>query len=189
MIQENVDQTGMNQKKPRNIWKIFSIGMLLLALTLSAFIFVEHFQLEEKTAEFSALAVQYDNLQSNLTKLQSSYSDLQTSYSVLGTSHSNLQDAYYTMNDNYKSLKEEYDLLLQNPPNLQNAFARTLEKKQVPTLSELQNWLTLDQADTMDYNDPDFVCTDFAAMLVVHARTQEWQMGLVFVYGNDTSTH
>lgn len=182
MIQENVNQTGMSQEKPKNIWKMLFVGVLSIALILSVLLILEYSQIQQKEAQFSALQAQHDDLKSNMTELQSSYSALQTS-------HQNLEDSYDTVNADYKSLKQKYDMLFQNPPILQTAFARTLENKQVPSLSQMQNWLALDKTNTMKYNAPDFVCSDFAAMLVVHARTQEWKMGLVFVYGNDTSTH
>lgn len=189
LIQETVNHTGINQKKPKNIWKMLFVGVLSIALILSVLLILEYSQIQQKETQLSALQAQHNDLESNMTDLQSSYSDLQSSYSNLQTSHSNLQNSYYTMSADYTSLKQKYDMLFQNPPNLQTAFAKTLEKGQVPTLSQLQNWLTTDQTNTTKYNDPDFVCSDFAAMLLVHARTQEWKMGLVFVYGNDTSTH
>lgn len=75
------------------------------------------------------------------------------------------------------------------PDALRIAFAAPLENKQVPTLSQFQNWLASDQTNTIQYNPPDFVCKDFAATLVVHARAQELQMGLVFVRGYDVNSH
>lgn len=164
-----VNHTQLNHERPKNVWKIVSTCMLLCVLLTSYFLILEHSHMQEREAEFSALRAQYESLKSNMTHLQNSYDNT---------------------NENYESLKQKYDMLFQNPPSLQTTFARPLEKKQVPSLTQLQTWLSIDQTDKIgQYNDPDFVCTDFAAMLVVHARTKEWQMGLIFVYGNDTSTH
>ena len=55
-------------------------------------------------------------------------------------------------------------------------------------MSQLQSWLAVDGTNEFQYIFPDFICQDYAATLMLHARTQEWQMGLVNVYGYDTNT-
>ena len=67
-------------------------------------------------------------------------------------------------------------------------FVRPLENKQVPTISQLESWLSIDRTNEYHYNFPDFICQEYAAILVLHARAQEWQMGFVNVYGYDTNT-
>jgi hypothetical protein len=67
-------------------------------------------------------------------------------------------------------------------------FARPLEDKQVPTPSELSNWLTTDQTNAIKYR-LDFDCGDFAHQLVIHAREQKYQMGLVYLHGHHTDTN
>jgi len=64
-----------------------------------------------------------------------------------------------------------------------------LTNKIVPSIEDLENWLQEDQTDTENSSDPNFNCTDFAAMLAIHARTQGYDMGIVWIYGYYNNTN
>lgn len=72
----------------------------------------------------------------------------------------------------------------------QNAtYSTGIEVKwEVPSVSQLKNWLTLDKTNEMTYHYPDFVCHDFAEMLANHSRQKNWKMAFVSIEGYDTAT-
>jgi hypothetical protein len=67
-------------------------------------------------------------------------------------------------------------------------FARPLEDKQIPTPVEFYEWLVTDQTNEIKYRKPDFDCRDFAHQLVIHAREQKYQVGLVYMLSHFIDT-
>ena len=97
----------------------------------------------------------------------------------------------YTVTHSYSLVKNYSVSLTVIDDDGQNAtHTRTIEISwEVPTVSQLKSWLTLDKTNEMTYHDPDFVCFDFAKMLANHSRQKNWKMALVLIYGNDTTTN
>ena len=64
---------------------------------------------------------------------------------------------------------------------------RPLKYGQVPTLEELETWLSQDDTDLFVHSE-DFNCLDFSLSLSTRARSMGWKMGVVFVHGYDNIT-
>lgn len=72
----------------------------------------------------------------------------------------------------------------------QNAtFTSSIEVQwEVPSFSQLSAWLIINITNQVPYQDPDFVCFDFAKMLANHSRQENWKIALVILNGSDTAT-
>jgi len=97
----------------------------------------------------------------------------------------------YTITHSYALVKTYNVTLTVIDDDGQNAtYVRSIEVKwEVPTVSQLRNWLTIDKTNQMTYHYPDFVCFNFSKMLASHSRQENWKMALVLIYGYDTSTN
>lgn len=139
---------------------------------------VEHetLQLEHKT-----LISEHDSLKSEHSTLQSEYNKLSTDYKALESDYNSLEIKYKSLDSKYQKLFSDYQLL-------NEAFNKPLKYKKTPTVTELQIWLMSDTTNSVRYSDPNFICGDFAVMLAMHAKTKNWDMTVVVVYGYDADT-
>ncbi|MFW6111006.1 MAG: hypothetical protein ACOC6H_03110, partial [Thermoproteota archaeon] len=103
---------------------------------------------------------------------------------------SNLRENYTELSNNYTSLKQDYTQLSNEYELLFNEFNESLESfnhplayEVVPTTQEVEEWLDVDKTNDIEYDDPDFLCGDYAVMLSQHAKLENWDMGVVVVQG------
>jgi chaperonin cofactor prefoldin len=135
------------------------------------------------TSQYSALRSEHDALVSEYNALSQDYKSLQSKYSALRTDYNALRTKYNSLDQKYEKLFSDYQLL-------KEAFDKPLTYKQVPSIESLRRWLWYeDQTDTIKYDDPDFVCGDFAVMLAIHAKVKHWDMGVIGVWGYNRDTH
>jgi len=132
-----------------------------------------YFQLENE-----AISLDYTNLQSDYYNLQSEYGTLQGIHNQLYVDYTNLNVDYTNLNDEYQTLFVDYDAL-------SNVFNNPLSEIKVPTVEELEQWLSEDKVDEIQYDYPNFICGDFSVMLSQHAKLENWDMGIVAVFGYD----
>jgi len=123
-----------------------------------------------------ALSYFYWDLNNKYDSLQLEHTRLQGTHTQLSTNLQNLQQKYDDLNAQYQSLFTNYDALSQ-------AFNEPLLNAYTPTVSELQQWLSEDKTDEIQYDYPNFICGDFSVMLSQHAKLKNWDMGIVTVYG------
>jgi hypothetical protein len=96
---------------------------------------------------------------------------------------------YIEISNAHNQLQSRHNSLLADHILLSLTLDRHLENKVIPSIMDLENWLQDDQTDAESFSDPDFICTDFAGMLTIHARTQGYDMGIVWVNGTYNSTN
>jgi uncharacterized metal-binding protein (TIGR02443 family) len=97
----------------------------------------------------------------------------------------------YTVTHSYVLIKSyEVTLIIVDDDGQNATYTKSIEVEwEVPSISELANWLTLDRTNEMNYDYPDFVCFDFAKMLANHSRQENWKMAVVCISGYDTATN
>lgn len=168
-------------------------------------------QIRELTLEYEALTVEHENLKGKYSALlnehnvlvlqyedlNGSYVELNTTYNILALNHSMLQEQYRSLNGSYTTLRvnysnlrrqynelnSKYSELFTNHNALLKIFNEPLAYISIPTTTELQVWLSEDRTDEVNYNDPNFVCGDFAVMLSQHAKLNNWDIGIVGIRG------
>lgn len=141
-------------------------------------------------SQYSALGLEHDSLKQEYTSLQSECSALQSEYLTLASEYNSLSQDFDSLQSEYNYLDQEYEKLFSDYQLLKEVFDKPLTYKQVPTIKDLQKWIRYeDQTNTLEYDDPDFLCGDFAAMLAFHAKVKHWDMGVIGVFGYDRETH
>jgi len=131
----------------------------------------------------SGLAYAYVDLNNRFNKLRSDYNTLKTDYSTLQARHAQFTTSYQTLSHNYTLLKNQYTTLSQDYNELSQAFNNPLSYKTTPTITELEQWLTSDNTDSIHFTIPDFICGDFSVMLSQHAKLKHWDIGIVVARG------
>ena len=111
----------------------------------------------------------------------SDYNQLNESYHLLATDYAALKQSLTEMSVDYTPIFNNYSLLFE-------VFNEPLTYEAVPSVDELEAWLVADKTDEITYSEPNFICGDFATMLSQHAKMNNWDMGVVAVYGR-TNDH
>ncbi|UCE44200.1 MAG: hypothetical protein JSV57_01560, partial [Candidatus Bathyarchaeota archaeon] len=124
------------------------------------------------------LNASYEILTHNHTELEQGYSELYNNHTALEHDYTDLSNEFAILQNQYTSLFTDYDALLE-------AFNEPLSTpyEEVPSIYELEQWLVIDETDEIRYNEPDFLCGDFAVMLSLHAKLERWDVGVVGVIG------
>jgi len=143
-------------------------------------------QCENLSDDLETLEAKRTQLETDIAKLQiqcetlnETYLSLTNDYEVLEAKYSDLQISYNFLNEDYVELFWDYTMLFW-------AVDEPLEYKIVPSIYELNLWLQQDQTDSVTYTNPDFVCTQFAIMLSIHARIEHYDMGVVYIWAYDS---
>ena len=118
--------------------------------------------------EYNDLQGDYNNLQGDYNELLGEYNDLQSVYNDLLDDYNDLQGDYNDLLDDYNSLFSDYNAL-------RDAFEEPLTNPEIPTYIELYYWLSTDDTDSFEYTE-NWMCGDFAAMLMTRAKTMNWRM-------------
>lgn len=154
--------------------------------------------------DYALLANSFEKLKSDYIKLESSYAKLTETYVSLNETYNALLQNYTLLQQQlqgYFELQAKYEELLSEHQALQTSY-RELKKiyedlrfavrcplwsneTLKPTISQLKEWLTEDDTDTIPYSKWDFVCGDYALMLSIKAKMNHWDMGVVVVLGRD----
>ena len=127
-------------------------------------------------ATYIGLVADHEILNSAYNGLHIEYNTLNATYSELRTEYDNLEVSYEMLYKTHVTVQASYDLLVRT-------FDSSLHDKHVPSIAVLQDWLLEDKTDEMEYNYPNFVCTEFAVMLAIHARAEDYDMGVVWIQG------
>lgn len=101
------------------------------------------------------------------------HTSLNNSFNDLWDSYVRLWDDYYNLGNSYLDLVADYE-------TLQEAFEEPLTSPVIPTISEVVNWLAIDDTDTLEYTEY-WMCGDFSAMLMTRAKTMNWRMRITVV--------
>jgi len=125
----------------------------------------------------------FNGLQSEYATLQGIHSQLSADYQTLQQNYRNVNSEYENLNSRYNDLYVQYQSLFSQNNALSHVFDEPLQNKTVPTIEELQQWLSEDKTDEIQYDYPNFICGDFSVMLSQHAKLKNWDMGIVTVYG------
>lgn len=145
--------------------------------------------------DYTEISLEYQKALSNYIELAVSYGTLNRTYYELLENYTRLErqvEGYTTLLNEYEKLSQIYQLLMSNYTQLKEsydavyaAFYKPLpsEEKVVPKVDELRQWLKEDKTDGTAYNEPDFVCGDYAVMLHLHAKVNRWDIGIVAVLG------
>jgi hypothetical protein len=126
------------------------------------------------------LILEYNELNASYRIFVLNYTELKQDYDELSANYADLSDEYVVLQDQHASLFSDYNALL-------GAFNEPLSYEETPLTYELEQWLATDETDALQYDEPDFVCGDFAVMLSLHAKLKHWDMGLVGVFGHTES--
>jgi len=137
---------------------------------------------QKALADYVDLTIAYESLNQTYYALLENYTRLEqeaANYTVLLNEYQELTQRYQSLLANYTLLKDEYDGLYFS------LYEPLLSRDKVtPTISELEQWLSEDKTDELNYTSPDFVCGDYAVMLHMHAKMKHWDMGVVAVLGS-----
>jgi hypothetical protein len=90
---------------------------------------------------------------------------------------------YVELTQSYNELYANYTPVFSNYSALLEVVENPLSYEVVPSVAELTQWLAADKTDEIEFEEPDFICGDFAAMLSLHAKMNNWDMGIVTLYG------
>jgi hypothetical protein len=108
-------------------------------------------------------------------------------YTELKWDYDELSDNYTALEQDYNDLSYQYAKLFSDYKALLEAFNSPLSYEETPSTDELKQWLAADETDQIRYDEPDFVCGDFAVMLSLHAKLEHWDMGVVAIFGHTES--
>ena len=143
-------------------------------------------------ANYTELDIEYSALDETLQSLLSDYTTLDEQHQILVIEYNELSESYNILTIDYSMLEIDYgvlslkyQILFSDYNALVEAFNEPLSYEVMPTTFELQSWLWEDDTDKIWYDDPNFVCGDFAVMLSQHAKLEHWDMGVVGVFGYD----
>ncbi len=132
-----------------------SVLMALMLFLTSCTFTMSRGEYEALQSRLNVSQLEIDALKANMTALQDSYNDLQADYGNLLAS--------------YESLRDDYE------DSLERLQQSTLEN---PTWSELEEFLRLDDTDTIPYIEDSFDCSGFAITL----RDRAWRYGMRSAY-------
>lgn len=107
------------------------------------------------------------------------------SFAMIGITTPQIQEAqndadywenrYNNLLGDYNDLVDDYNALFSDYDALQDAFKEPLTNPDTPTYNQLVSWLDSDDTDSFEYTE-DWMCGDFAAMLMTRAKTMNWRM-------------
>jgi len=152
------------------------ISIILIGLVLCSALGALSYFYCDLNNKYNSLQLEHTRLQSSHNQLNTNFQSLQQKYNDLDAKYDNLNKSYDDINAQYQSLFTDYDALSQ-------VFNEPLKNKTVPTIDELQQWLSEDKTDEIQYDYPNFICGDFSVMLSQHVKLKNWDMGIVTVYG------
>ena len=119
-----------------------------------------------------------------LNMTESAYSDLLSEFNEISKEHDILSGSYDrlvkekdSLTKRHNELEERYQWI--DPP---------LERKRIPSTTELELWLQNDETDEYEYIDPDFTCYQFTVLLMLHGRAQGYDIGVVAILGYRNET-
>ncbi len=114
----------------------------------------------------------------------------------IGIGSSIWQD-YRSLKQDYRNLEDRYNDLFSDYQSLLSILEDPLTSPVVPTYSQVFSWLATDDTDDHSYT-PNWMCGDFATMLMVRAKEQNWRMRIAcmfysfsgeYGYGDDTDPY
>ena len=95
-------------------------------------------------------------------------------YNDLAQDYDNLLDDYNTLISDYSSLFGQYQSIL-------SVLDDPLVAPIIPTIDQVQSWLSTDDTDEHEYIGNEWMCGDFAAMLMVKAKANNWRMRIAIM--------
>ncbi len=129
------------------------------------FLMDENEILEESYIEDRLMVDEYNLLTNNMTLLQKKYDSLEVLYIEMG--------------ENYlRSIPYEWYWGW--------VFDMTSMETVTPRLERVYDWLRADRTDKIDYSE-NFDCNQYAASLTLNAKQEDWNMGIIAVWGNDST--
>lgn len=105
------------------------------------------------------------------------HSDLYDDYTDLSEDYGDLLNDYNTLVSDYNSLFGQYQSIL-------NVLEDPLTNPVVPTISEVLDWLAIDDTDTLEYTQY-WMCGDFSAMLMTRAKVMNWRIRISIMFWSE----
>jgi uncharacterized phage infection (PIP) family protein YhgE len=161
---------------------------------------------DQLSTEIDVLQDNYDELKDRYSELLTNYSRQNSEYESLKTEQAlaqieldKLQESLDTLNDEYSSLESEFGSIKQENQVLQEELSKLADIQKnweevidlefsntdIPTVSQLRDWLQLDNTNTMSIND-DLTETQIALILSLSARERHWKIGILSLRGTDS---
>lgn len=175
------------------------LNALLLFSSVSILV-VAAFSYYDLYSRLTGLESDYNSLLDEHQLLQTSHEELESDFESLDAAYANFSSDYNQLNESYQALAIDYAALKQsltelsvvngsifsNYSMLLEVFNAPLAYENVPSVEELELWLAADKTDEIEYTEPNFICGDFATMLSQHAKMNNWDMGVIAVFGRTT---
>lgn len=120
---------------------------------------------------FGILYIQMNNRYDNLT---GDYNDLLDEYNDFAGDYNGLLSDYNTLLSDYNNLFGQYQSIL-------NVLEDPLTNPVIPTISEVQSWLSGDDTDIYNHTEI-WTCGDFASMLMVRAKAMNWRIRIAIMF-------
>lgn len=95
--------------------------------------------------------------------------------------YNDLQDDYNDLLDDYNTLVSDFNDLFGQYQSILSVLEDPLTNPTLPTVSEIQTWLYYDDTDEHSYTS-NWMCGDFAAMLMVRAKEMNWRMRIACMF-------
>jgi hypothetical protein len=183
----------MNRKKVLNALKFAVLASTIVAAFLLYFDLYNRLtglesDYDSLLDEHELLQTSNDELEANLQSLNEAYANFTSDYNQLNESYQSLISDYTELKQSLTEMSIDYTPIFNNYTMLLEAFNMPLSYEEVPTVEELKQWLATDKTDELEYTEPNFICGDFATMLSQHAKMNNWDMGVVAVFGRKTDT-
>ncbi len=137
--------------------------------------------LENKTVDYGLLVEENTVLKERYFEYRWTVDE----YNLLSNNMTLLQEELDSLGVLYNELGENYLYSLQYELYWEWVFDMSFMETVTPRLDQVYDWLRVDRTDKMDYSEG-FNCNQFAASLNLNAKQEDWDMGIIAVWGNDT---
>ncbi|TKJ24101.1 MAG: hypothetical protein CEE43_00020 [Promethearchaeota archaeon Loki_b32] len=109
------------------------------------------------------------------------YIQINNRYNDLSGDYEDLEQGYDDLLDDYNELFTDYNFLFGEYYSILSVLEDPLTNPVIPTISQVQNWLAIDDTDDMSYTE-NWMCGDFSAMLMVRAKAMNWRMRIACMF-------
>ena len=83
----------------------------------------------------------------------------------------------------YSQLSPDYSFLFGDDyQSLLDDIGEPIEDPLIPTIAQVNSWLSLDKTDELLYIEDVWMCGDYAARLTVNAKEKSWRMYVVILF-------
>ncbi|MBA7519886.1 hypothetical protein ES705_11974 [subsurface metagenome] len=165
IIDKNANKINKKEKRFVGNKKIIALSISLVAMCVLA----------------GVLGILYIQTNNRYDDLSGDYNELWWYYNNLVDDYEDLEQRYNDLLDDYNELLTDYNSLFGQYQSILSVLKDPLTNPVIPTISQVQNWLAIDDTDDMLYTET-WMCGDFATMLMVRAKAMNWRIRIACMF-------